>query len=65
MSTMMIDAALLAHAHGVRERAESLRAMAAQLDPVLANTYRRRASELELEAFLFEVQADGALDLDA
>ena len=65
MSTMMIDAALLAHAHGVRERAESLRTQAAQLDSVLANTYRRRASELELEAFLFEVQGDAAVGLDA
>jgi hypothetical protein len=41
-----------------RHRATSLRAQARQLEPVLANAYRRRASELELEAFLIALQSD-------
>jgi hypothetical protein len=38
-------------------RAESLRAQAAMLPAVLAGTYRRRASELELEAWVLEVRS--------
>ena len=41
-----------AQAISLRERAASLRSQAAQLAPLLATAYRRRASELELEAFL-------------
>ena len=53
-------------ASGLRRRASSLRAQARQLEPVLATTYKRRASELELEAFLVGLQGehgdtDGAL----
>jgi hypothetical protein len=49
----------VAHARGLRERAGSLRAQAAHLEPVLATSYRRRASELELEAFLLRLLAGG------
>ena len=38
----------------LRSRAESLKAQASTLLEPLANTYRRRARELELEAFLLE-----------
>ena len=53
-------------ASGLRRRATSLRAQAEHLEPVLATTYKRRASELELEAFLVRLQgetgdADGAI----
>jgi hypothetical protein len=51
----------VAQASGLRKRAASLRTQAEQLEPVLATAYRRRASELELEAFLTGLQAeDGA-----
>lgn len=43
-------------------RAGSLRAQAELLDPVLAGTYRRRASELELEAWVLEVRAADSVD---
>ena len=52
---------LVAEAANMRHRAESLRQQASGLDDVLAMSYRRRASELELEAFLTGLQAeDGA-----
>jgi hypothetical protein len=38
----------------LRSRAESLEAQAGTLREPLATTYRRRARELELEAFLLE-----------
>ena len=41
----------------LRHRAESLRQQAESLDTFLSITYRRRASELELEAWLLDVQA--------
>jgi hypothetical protein len=41
----------------LRSRAGSLRHQAEHLDDVLATTYRRRASELEMEAWILEVQA--------
>jgi hypothetical protein len=47
-----------AQARGLHWRASSLRSQAHHLEPVLAMTYRRRASELELEAFLVGLQAD-------
>ena len=49
-----------AQAHGLRRRAASLRSQAGHLQPVLATTYRRRASELELEAFVVGLQAADA-----
>ena len=41
---------------GLRNRAKSLRHQAEALDEVLSVTYRRRASELEMEAWILEVQ---------
>jgi hypothetical protein len=48
---------LLHEASMLRHRAESLRHQAESLDEVLAVTYRRRASELEMSAWVLEVQA--------
>lgn len=52
-----LEAQLLEQAHLLRQRADSLRSQATTLSPVLAATYRRRASELELESFVSEIQA--------
>jgi hypothetical protein len=52
-----VDSALVAEATHLRHRAESLRQQAGHLDEVLATSYRRRASELEMEAWVLEVQA--------
>jgi hypothetical protein len=41
----------------LRERATSLRTQADALTDVLAAAYRRRAAELELEAWVADVQA--------
>ena len=41
----------------LRQRAHSLRHQAERLDTVLANAYRRRASELEIEAWVAALQA--------
>jgi len=60
--TITIDFELAAHADGLRERAQSLRSQADGLVEVLATTYRRRASELELEAFLTDVAAGVPVD---
>jgi superfamily I DNA/RNA helicase len=46
----------------LRGRARSLRSQAAALDDVLALTYRRRASELEMEARILEVLSGAAVD---
>jgi hypothetical protein len=46
----------------VRARARSLREQAGSLDEVLSLTYRRRASELELEAHLLDAQAGVGAD---
>jgi hypothetical protein len=43
---------------GLRHRAASLRSQAKVLTPVLGDTYRRRAQELELEAFVLEQRDD-------
>ena len=55
--TIEIDQALLDQARHLRQRAESLRAQAGGLSPVLATAYRRRASELEFESWVSELQA--------
>ncbi len=55
--TSNIDQALVAEAAVVRHRAESLRQRSAGLDEMLSLSYRRRASELEMEAWLLEVRA--------
>jgi hypothetical protein len=52
-----IDETLVAEAANMRHRAESLRQQAADLDEVLGMSYRRRASELQMEAWLLEVRA--------
>ncbi len=56
------DEHLRAEASMLRHRAESLREQAGTLDDVLSLTYRRRASELELEAWLLEVHAGAKAD---
>jgi hypothetical protein len=52
-----IDEDLHRLARLLRQRAASLRAQARDLTPPLAAAYRRRASELELEAWVADVQA--------
>ena len=52
-----IDEDLRRRARLLRQRATSLRSQAAQLSAPLATAYRRRASELELEAWVADVQA--------
>jgi hypothetical protein len=57
MPVVEIDQELVEHAHVLRQRAHSLRHQADALDAVLANAYRRRASELEIEAWVTALQA--------
>lgn len=57
LSNITVEAQLLEQAHLLRQRADSLRSQATDLSPVLAATYRRRASELELGSFVSEIQA--------
>jgi len=56
-TTITIDHELVQNAKLLRERASSLRAQADMLTAPLAAAYRRHASELELEAWISEVQA--------
>jgi len=58
----VVDDQLLEFARSLSQRATSLRSQAESLPSVLAATYRRRASELELEAFIAEVQSGIAYD---
>ena len=58
-----IDQELLEQAHTLRQRATSLRAQSDAVGAVLGDTYRRRASELELEAFVSELQSGLPYDL--
>ena len=46
----------------LHDRAASLRSQADALPEVLAQAYRRRASELELEAWALELRAGGLTD---
>jgi hypothetical protein len=48
---------LLGQARTLRDRATSMRQQASGLDEILASSYRRRAAELELEAWIAEVQS--------
>ncbi len=41
----------------LQRRADSLRRLAGSVDPILANSYRRRASELELEVWIHLVRS--------
>lgn len=59
---VLVDTALLGLAQTLRDRAAGLRTQAQGLDPVLATTYRRRASELELEAWVAELQSGIPVD---
>jgi hypothetical protein len=52
-----IDTELVRTAALLRQRAESLRSQADALSSPLASAYRRRASELELQAWLDELAA--------
>jgi hypothetical protein len=52
-----LDADLVRTAKLLRERATSLRAQSQLLTAPLASAYRRHASELELEAWIADVQA--------
>lgn len=51
------DRMLLGQARTLRDRAASMRQQASGLDEILASSYRRRAAELELEAWIAEVQS--------
>jgi hypothetical protein len=51
------DQDLLRHARATRDRATSMRRQAEGLPAVLADSYKRRAAELELEAWIAEVQS--------
>jgi hypothetical protein len=51
------DAERLALARTLRDRAGSLRQQSTSLPEILADSYRRRAAELELEAWIAEVQS--------
>ena len=67
IDTRPIDTELVAQAHHLRERAKHLRNQAASFDTpsvvdVLAMTVRRRAAELELEAWASEVRSGMPLD---
>ena len=52
-----IDEGLLDISQTLRSRASGLRTQAGDLNEVLAASYRRRASELELEAWVAELQS--------
>jgi hypothetical protein len=52
-----IDQHLVDQSHVLRQRATSLRHQARVLTTPLASAYRRRASELEMEAWVSELQA--------
>lgn len=57
-----VDPRLIERASLLRERAQIYRDEASALDPVLATTFRRRASELELEAWANEVRSGRPID---
>ena len=52
-----IDAELVDQARTLRQRALSLRSQATSLPDALSSAYRRRASELEFESWVSELQA--------
>ena len=57
MNTLAVDNDLVAQATSLRQRAASLRGQSEQLDEFVGASYRRRASELELEAWVLEIQS--------
>lgn len=57
-ATIAVNEALVAEATAMRRRAESLRHESEGVDnELVARSFRRRASELELEAWVLEVRA--------
>ncbi len=56
-NVIQIDKNLVEQSHVLRQRATSLRHQADALTSPLAAAYRRRASELEFEAWISELQA--------
>lgn len=62
MQTPTLPAEIEHHTHVLAERAQSLRDQADTLPEVLAVTYRRRAAELELEAWATELRAGGLVE---
>jgi hypothetical protein len=56
-STHEFDRQLIHTSAVLRQRAKSLRAQAASLSDPVGEAYRRRAAELELEAWVAEIQA--------
>ena len=52
-----IDSELVEQARTLRQRAVSLRSQAPSLPDAVASAYRRRASELEFESWVSELQA--------
>ena len=56
-NVIQIDKHLVEQSHVLRQRATSLRHQADALTSPLATAYRRRASELEFEAWISELQA--------
>ncbi len=56
-NVIQIDQHLVEQSHVLRKRASSLRDQADALTTPLASAYRRRASELEFEAWISELQA--------
>ena len=55
--TTSVDEKGVRAAAELRRRAAQLRKQAGRLDDVLAGSYRRRASELEMQAWVVELQA--------
>jgi hypothetical protein len=63
MSTaLLVDDDLVTQATTFRSRAEALRREADGLNEVAATAFRRRAAELELEAWILEVQSGRPVD---
>jgi hypothetical protein len=60
--TAAVDANELAVAQALADRAAALRSQAASFDEVLATTYRRRAAELDLEAWVHTVRSGLPVD---
>jgi len=57
MIASVVDTELVAQATSLRHRAESLRTQSQKLDAFVGASYRRRASELELEAWVLDIQS--------
>jgi hypothetical protein len=57
-----VDLDMIERAEALRDRAEHLRQQSDEMSDVLASTFRRRAAELELEAWLNEVRSGRPID---